>query len=136
MVIAPSIVRRMSRNVLIGALAVAALLVPALTPFAPDLAGRLPNHGHIYAQGVAVPHTHPGDDPAAHHGGDHVEADGGAAEATVIFTVEDLGLFASAMPPALVSPPATPDPVAAPAAPDPMRPGSVRIAPRPHPPQA
>lgn len=137
MVIASSIVRRLPRNVLLGALAVAALLVPAMTPFSPDMAGRLHNHGHLYAQGVAVPHVHPGDEAAAHHGGDHADAvETDEAEASVVFTFEDLGLFASVMPPALAGTPVTPDPVVAPAVPDPVRPGSIRVAPRPQPPQA
>lgn len=37
------------------------LAQPLLTPIAPDLAGWSPNHGHVYANGKAVPHTHPWD---------------------------------------------------------------------------
>lgn len=42
-------------------LAFVSLVQPLLTPFAPDLAGWAPNHGHVYANGEVVPHTHPWD---------------------------------------------------------------------------
>lgn len=46
---------------LMAAGAVVAMLLPALTLFAPDLAGRTPDHQHVYRNGVAVPHVHPYD---------------------------------------------------------------------------
>ncbi|MEZ4552777.1 MAG: hypothetical protein R3B59_02625 [Dehalococcoidia bacterium] len=39
--------------------AVASLFLPILTPLSPGLAGWSASHGHIYAGGVPVPHTHP-----------------------------------------------------------------------------
>ena len=38
--------------------AVFALLQPLLTPFAPQLAGWLPGHQHIYVNGIPVDHAH------------------------------------------------------------------------------
>lgn len=41
--------------------ALLSLLQPLLTPFVPEIAGWTPDHGHIYANGEAIPHTHPWD---------------------------------------------------------------------------
>lgn len=134
-----SLMRRLHRNVLLGTLAMLALLQPAMVPFSPDMAGRLPNHGHIYLTGVAVPHSHPGDAVPAHdHGSEDVApatADAAGRDVAVVFTFEDLGLFASVIAPAVTGAPETPEPVAAHAAPQPMRPATVVVAPRPQPPR-
>jgi len=143
MAIASSMMRRLHRNVLLGTLAVVALLQPAMVPFSPDMAGRMPNHGHIYAGGVAVPHSHPGEDPAAHEphdaasaasAGDEAAPDA-APDAAVVFTFEDLGLFASVIAPAVAGALATPEAVAAPRLAEPAPPMAVVVSPRPQPPQ-
>lgn len=125
-----SIPSRLHRNLLVAVVAFVALMQPMLTPLAPDLAGWMPNHGHIYAHGAAVPHHHPGDAAAAH---EHPRS--GDAAATVVFTFEDLGLFASVVTPAPAVVPATPDAIALPPAPRPARPGSAVVAPVLQPPQ-
>jgi len=60
----PRIVRIVSRswtrNAFI-AMAFLSLAQPLLTPIMPDLAGWSPNHGHVYANGQVIPHTHPWD---------------------------------------------------------------------------
>ncbi|MCC6417249.1 MAG: hypothetical protein IT429_03265 [Gemmataceae bacterium] len=43
----------------LAAVAIAALLLPLLTPAAPALAAWTPEHDHIFAGGREVPHSHP-----------------------------------------------------------------------------
>ncbi|MGE0134109.1 MAG: hypothetical protein AB7L91_15880 [Dehalococcoidia bacterium] len=59
----PRTVRRL-RQVL-AAMAIFGLLAPLLTPAMPALAAWTPDHGHLFADGVARPHSHPWDEPAA-----------------------------------------------------------------------
>jgi len=135
---AAAIVFRLPRNALVAVVALVALLQPAMTPLAPDLAGWLPNHGHIYVGGIPVPHHHPGAPPSAH--ADEVvgnaTAHGATDAAGVVFTFEDLGLFASLMPPSLPGSPAPPEGVAAAPLAEPTRPASLHPTPSPQPPQA
>ncbi|MGE0229747.1 MAG: hypothetical protein AB7I38_10785 [Dehalococcoidia bacterium] len=49
----------------LAAMAICGLLAPLLTPAMPALAAWTPDHGHVFADGVARPHSHPWDDPAA-----------------------------------------------------------------------
>lgn len=159
----PSVVRRLHRNVLVAVLAFLALSQPLLTPLSPDLAGRMPNHGHIYAGGVPVPHAHPGDagrEPSTArvicnlHGAPHPIAAsdvGGASTASTsepqaetpsdeatapVFTFDTLGLFASLAMPVAPAAPACPEPTAAWRAAPTVRFASVPVAPQPQPPQA
>ena len=50
-------------RLLLGA-AVVAMLMPSLGALEPNLAGWSPTHGHVYADGAPVPHTHPWDSTA------------------------------------------------------------------------
>lgn len=43
----------------LAAVAIALLLTPLLTPLSPSLAAWSPQHAHVYAGGVPVPHSHP-----------------------------------------------------------------------------
>ena len=147
-----------SREALATLLALVALLQPTFTPLAPDLAGWLPSHGHIYRDGVPVPHSHPGDAAASlpslirHlHGAPHLlpaavpktgettTADTEAPQdsgAAVVFTFENIELFASVMPPSPQALPACPQAIAVTVSTAPTRLALVAVAPIPRPPQA
>ncbi|MGE3961960.1 MAG: hypothetical protein AB7F65_09795 [Dehalococcoidia bacterium] len=73
---------------LLLALAVVALLTPSLAAMEPGLAGWSSSHGHLFADGVAVEHTHPWE----------ASSDGAAADG-VTFTWDDAStVFAVAVP--------------------------------------
>ncbi len=58
-------------RLLLGVAALA-LLMPSLTAIEPGLAGWSPSHGHVYADGAAVEHTHPWDGPSNEAGAEGV----------------------------------------------------------------
>ena len=79
-------------RLLLGA-AVLALLMPSLTALEPSLAGWSPVHGHIYADGVPVDHTHPWDGTSSGN------STTGSQTPGVTFTWDDVSaVFAATVP--------------------------------------
>lgn len=87
------------RRILTVAAAVA-LLQPMLASLSPDLAGWRPDHGHVYAHGVPVEHTHPWDARASE--GPAGPGQQGESDEGVAF-VFDLDFFGSVLPSLLVA---------------------------------
>ncbi len=154
----PSFTNRWSTRAL-SLLAVTAVLLPLATPLVPNLAGWSPTHGHVYASGVPIPHSHPWDsgaqttatpavfhlcvihpdgvvpaaDPTSVGGGDDAAAPEDAANRVVFLFDQQVQVGAAAIPPA-VEPPACPGPwvaAAAAAIPSPSSQPTVTLLPPP-----